>query len=82
MDVETLIEPPGLTDDTPDDDRPTIYLHVCLYEGDGTNRAGSINVDATATDTELADALIAAVRGCATMRGPGLATAINNRLRG
>jgi hypothetical protein len=82
IDVEAYIEPPDLEDGPDDEGRPTIGLYVNLLEGDGTYRTAHIHVDAEATDTEVADALISCIQGVAAMRGPGLVEAIRRKLEG
>lgn len=80
IDVETSIEPPGLVD-AEDEPGEGVLVNVSLWEPDGTRRAAHAQLLAYATDEQLADALIACLRGCAVMRGPGLAAAIERRLR-
>ncbi|MGH3834168.1 MAG: hypothetical protein ACRDSF_00470 [Pseudonocardiaceae bacterium] len=80
--VETSIEPPDLDQaDEPDDESQQVHLSIWLTECDGTARNASMVLPGSATDRQLADALIQCVRGCATLRGPGLATAVERRIR-
>lgn len=79
MDVETSIEPPVF--EAEDDDRPSVFVAANLIENDGTYRNANATVPGEATNEQLADALIACVRGAAAMRGPGLVAAVERRLR-
>lgn len=78
-DVETEIEPPGLDFDD-DDGHDSTVVHVAVVELDGTRRAGYASVPGDASDDDLADCLVAALRGAAACRGPGLVAALNRRL--
>ncbi|MGH3933497.1 MAG: hypothetical protein ACRDS1_00695 [Pseudonocardiaceae bacterium] len=80
--VETSIEPPDLDQaDEPDDEPQQMHLSIWLTECDGTSRNASLVIPGSPTDRELADALIRCVRGCAAIRGPGLVTAVERRIR-
>lgn len=81
INVDTSIEPPGLDIAADEEDRPLVLVTVSLSEADSTHRSGSITLAGDSTDVEIADALIACLRGCATMRGPGLVAAIERRIR-
>ncbi|MGH4011556.1 MAG: hypothetical protein ACRDTH_25890 [Pseudonocardiaceae bacterium] len=79
--VETSIEPPDL-DEEEDGDQPRLHVAVWLTELDGTTRAASMWIPAdSATDRQIAGALVRCVRGCAAIRGPGLVTAVERRIR-
>ena len=81
IEVETEIEPPGLDPEEPDEP-PEISVTVWLNEADGTRRQSAVwGLPPDATDEQLADALIAALRGAAANRGPGLAAAVERRIR-
>ena len=82
MHVETGIEPPGLpqSPDEPDDE-PRVGAQLLLVEPDDTRRFHLVSIPAdVATDDQLADALIACLRGVAASRGPGLTAAVERRI--
>lgn len=76
----TSIEPPGLATAIDEADWPTIQIHVTISEHDLTTRTASCTLSADATDSRLAETLLECVRGCAEMRGRGLAAAIRQRM--
>lgn len=80
--MDTTLRPPPLDLVDEDEDDPTIHLHLSITEADGTCRTASMALDATtATDVVLASALVDVMRGCAAMRGPGLAKAVERWVR-
>lgn len=82
IDVETSLEPPlaSQADETADD-QPSVYVAASLIENDGTMRNSNVTVHGDPTDEQLADALIACLRGVAGNRSPGLAAAVDRRVR-
>jgi hypothetical protein len=75
--VVTSIEPPGLAMTAIDTKEPdVIEVEVALTEADETVRTASVTVRADASDGDIADAFVRCLIGCATMRGPGLAKAL------
>jgi hypothetical protein len=75
--VVTSIEPPGLAITAIDTGEPdVIEVHVALTEADETARTASVTLPANASDSDIADAFVRCLLGCATMRGPGLAKAL------
>jgi hypothetical protein len=78
--IVTSIVPPGLATADEEDEIPQIEVRVEMLESDLTLRSASVNLPSNATDVVLADALVDCLRGLATMRGPGLALAIERRV--
>jgi hypothetical protein len=75
--VITSIEPPGLAITAIDTKEPdVIEVHVALAEADETIRTASVTLPSSASDGDIADAFVRCLLGCATMRGPGLAKAL------
>lgn len=75
--VITSIEPPGLSKTAVDvDEADVIEVQVGLREADETIRTASVTLPASASDGDIAYAFVRCLTGCATMRGPGLAKAL------
>jgi hypothetical protein len=73
----TTIEPPGLALTAVGVSEPdVIEIQVVLREADETRRCASVSLPANASDGDIAVASVRCLIGCATMRGPGLATAV------
>lgn len=79
MIVDTEIEPPGLDDDE-DEGPDRLGVHCGLIEADDTRRAAIVHLPPDADDETVADAMIAAMRGAAALRGPQLLEALRRRL--
>lgn len=79
IDVETSIEPPPFGA-PPFGEESDVDVSIWITETDGTRRMASVTVG-DPDDERLADTLIACLRGCAAMRGPGLVAALESRLR-
>lgn len=75
--VITSLEPPGLTLTAVDTGEPEVMeVLVTVREADETLRTASVSLPASASDGDIADALVRCLHGCALMRGPSLASAI------
>lgn len=74
--ITTSIEPPGLGTVDDEDEPPVLEIHVGLAEGDGTTRVASASLPINASDVDIAFAVVNCVHGLASMRGPGLRSAI------
>jgi hypothetical protein len=80
--VITSIEPPGLPKTALDFDEPdVIEVQVALSEADETVRTASVTLPSNASDGDIADAFVRCLNGCAVMRGPGLAKALQRLVR-
>lgn len=79
IDVETSVEPPGLVTDEPEE--PAVAVSVFVREADDTFRSGYAVINGQSTDEQIAEALIACMRGVAAMRGPGLIAAVQRLIR-
>jgi hypothetical protein len=80
--VITSIEPPGLVKTALDLDEPdVIEVQVALQEADETVRTASVTLPANASDSDIADAFVRCLNGCAAMRGPGLTKALQRLVR-
>jgi hypothetical protein len=75
--VITSIEPPGLPMTAIGVVDPAV-IEVCvtIREADETRRTASVSLPSSASDGDIAVALVRCLNGCATMRGPELAKAL------
>lgn len=75
--IVTSIEPPGLPITAIGVmDPAVIEVTVALVEADETRRTASVSLTANASDGDIADAFVRCLIGCATMRSPALAKAV------
>jgi len=75
--VVTTIEPPGLVKTAIGVVEPAVIeVQASLTEADGTRRSASVSLPGNASDGDIAVASVRCLIGCATMRGPGLARAV------
>lgn len=78
--IQTDIEPP-LPEEDDGDGEPRVGVYVSLIEADDTRRCALTHLPADAPDDHLADALVRALIGTATMRSPGLMAAVRARMQ-
>lgn len=79
--IETTVEHLDLDEPYEGDGEPDVDVTVWLTDADNTQRTSHVLLPGDPDDGQIAEALIDAVRGLAASRGPGLAAAVERRLR-